>query len=254
MISISVEISKRKKEKKHKIHADCSVVVVAGGSSERFGADKLASLLAGTPVLAYSLAIFQSCEYVKEIVLVVADGKIESAAELVHKYGLSKVSKVVLGGATRLESALSGVSECDPSSRLIAVHDGARPLASQKVISAAIEMAYTKRAVVPAVQARDTIKLAENGAVTSTPERESAFLIQTPQVFEPVIIKGALTNALEKGLQISDDAQAVEALGFTVYLSQGSEENIKITTPQDLLLAEAILSFRRASAEAGRAL
>jgi 2-C-methyl-D-erythritol 4-phosphate cytidylyltransferase len=251
MLSILVKVSKRKKRK---IRANCSVVVVAGGTSERFGADKLEAPLSGTPVLAYSLGIFQNSEFVKEIVLVVADGKLESAAALVDEYGFSKVSKVVLGGATRLESALSGVSECDPGAKLIAVHDGARPLVSQEVISAASELAYTKRAVVPAGRVRDTIKLAKDGAVTSTPEREGAFLVQTPQVFEPVIIKGALTNALEKGLQISDDAQAVEALGFTVYLSQGSEENIKITTPLDMVFAQSILSFRRGAAEAGRAL
>ena len=146
-----------------------------------------------------------------------------------------------------MESALSGVSETDPRADLIAVHDGARPLIAPKIIEDAVLTAKKYRAAVPAVPTKDTVKLANKSAVYSTPERAEVFSVQTPQVFMPEIIKGALTNALVEDLTVYDDAQAVEALGFTVYLSEGSEENIKITTPLDLLLAETILYSRSLS-------
>lgn len=231
---------------------DCSVVVVAAGSSDRFGADKMLAPLLGTPVIAYSLAVFQCCGYVKEIVVVVPDGKLETIAQLCDEQGFTKVSKIVLGGATRVESALSGASECRADAGLIAIHDGARPLVSLNVINRAIECAQVYRAAVPAIASRDTVKIAPKGVVSSTPDRREAFSAQTPQVFDPVIIKGALTNALSHDLTVFDDASAVEALGFPVYISEGSEENIKITTPLDLKLAETILTQRKIAARVNR--
>lgn len=229
----------------------CSAVIVAAGSSERFGSDKIMAPLMGTPVLAYSLMVFDACEYISEIIVVTAAEKIETVAKLCDDYNISKVNKIVCGGATRAESALSGVSEISRSSNLIAIHDGARPLVSHAVLDKAIECALTHRAVVPAISSKDTVKIAKMGEVIETPERSDVFSIQTPQVFEPNIIKGALSDAVVKNLPITDDASAVEALGFKVYLSEGSEENIKITTPLDIKLAETILRSRRVSAENG---
>ncbi|NLW65788.1 MAG: 2-C-methyl-D-erythritol 4-phosphate cytidylyltransferase [Clostridiales bacterium] len=223
----------------------CSAVVVAGGSAERFGSDKIMAPLMETPVLAYSLMVFNACEYVTEIVVVAAPGKIEEIAELCDDYNIQKVTKVVVGGATRAESALSGVSETSSSSNLIAIHDGARPLVTQEVVKSAIECAFHHKAAVAAVPARDTVKIVPSKTVLSTPKRSQVYSVQTPQVFEPNIIKGALTDALMKELPITDDASAVEALGFNVFLSQGSEENIKLTTPLDMKLAETILLSRR---------
>lgn len=223
----------------------CSAVIVAGGSAKRFGCDKIMAPLMETPVLAYSLMVFNSCEYVTEIVVVTVSDKIEEVAKLCDDYNIQKVSKIVIGGATRAESALSGVSETSHSSNLIAIHDGARPLVTSEVVKSAIECAFHYKAAVAAVPARDTVKIVPQKTVLSTPTRSQVYSIQTPQVFEPNIIKGALTDALMKELPITDDASAVEALGFNVYLSQGSEENIKLTTPLDMKLAETILLSRR---------
>lgn len=223
----------------------CSAVILAAGSSTRFGEDKLSTLLNGIPVLAYALSVFESSDYIHEIVVVTESEKIVPVAELCDHYHFNKVSKVVCGGATRLESALSGASETDPSAKLIAIHDGARPLVTRQLIDEAIEAALRYQAAIPAIPARDTVKLLSGGFVSETPEREKVVNAQTPQVFVPELIKGALTNALQKGLNVSDDAQAAELLGFPVYITQGSEENIKITTPQDLMLAECILAARR---------
>jgi len=228
----------------------CTAVVVAAGSSRRFGSDKLFAELAGIPVLARSLMTLENCGYISEIIVVTEAEKIAQAAELCDKYEIHKATKVVCGGSTRLESALSGVCEADRSCDLIAVHDGARPLVTPEIVERTIECAFRNRAAVPAVPSKDTVKLVSGSFVKETPEREGVRCIQTPQVFLPEIIKGALTNALQKGISVSDDASAVELLGFPVCLTEGCEENIKITTPLDLEIAEIILGSgkRRAGA------
>ncbi|MFB0919588.1 MAG: 2-C-methyl-D-erythritol 4-phosphate cytidylyltransferase [Oscillospiraceae bacterium] len=226
----------------------CSAVIVAGGSSTRFGSDKLFAPLCGIPVLAYSLTTFENCEYISEIVVVTESEKIAQVAELCDRFGISKVTKVVCGGESRLESALSGVSETDKKSDLIAVHDGARPLVTSKIIEDAIKGAYKYKAAVPAIPARDTVKILSGSFTSETPDRASTFCAQTPQVFIPELVKGALTSALQKGTAVSDDASAVEMLGFSVFVTEGSEENIKITTPLDLKFAECILAERRGRA------
>lgn len=223
----------------------CSAVVVAAGSSQRFGCDKLFALLGGIPVLAYSLATLESCDYITEIVVVTECDKITQVAQLCADYNINKASKIVCGGQTRLESALSGVSETDKNVHLIAIHDGARPLVTRAVIDGVIEAAYRHKAAVPGIASRDTVKIVKDAFVTETPDRKDAFTVQTPQVFVPELIKGALTNALQKALTAYDDASAVEMLGFPVFISEGSEENLKITTPLDLRLAETILAVRR---------
>jgi len=223
----------------------CSVVVVAAGSSNRFGSDKLFANLCGTPVLAYSLTTLEACRYIEEIIVVTESEKIVRVAELCQSYNISKATKIVCGGSTRLESALSGVSETNRKCDLIAIHDGARPLVTAKIVEEVIEAAYQYQAAVPAIPVRDTVKILENGFVAETPKRASVFGAQTPQVFVPELIKGALTDALQKNILVSDDASAVELLGFSVCVTEGSEENIKLTTPLDLTFAECILASRR---------
>lgn len=228
----------------------CSAVIVAAGTSNRFGTDKLAAPLGSIPVLARTLSVFEGCKVINEIIVVTESEKIMDVAALCEQFNISKARKIVCGGETRLESALSGVSESSQKATLIAIHDGARPLVTEKLIESAIACAAKYRAAVPAVASKDTVKLASKHRVTETPERSGVFCIQTPQVFLPEIIKGALTAALTDNLPVTDDAQAVEALGFPVYLSEGSEENIKITTPLDLMLAETILYCRKCDEEA----
>ena len=137
-----------------------------------------------------------------------------------------------------------GLRETDPQASLIAIHDGARPFLPLEVLEQTIETARQRGAAAPALPVKDTIKVAREGVVQQTPDRARLFGVQTPQVFEASLIKGALTKAWEEGAVLTDDCSAVERIGFPVCLTQGSEENIKITTPRDLTWGEAILAER----------
>lgn len=223
----------------------CSVVIVAAGSSTRMGEDKLMLELCGVPVLARSILAFDACEFVDEIVIVTQSEKIVDIAHLCEKYGAKKVTKIVVGGDTRAVSALAGLSEINPDARLAAIHDGARPLVSQEIIKNTIHQAALNKAAAPGVKLKDTVKRIENGMVADTPDRESLVAIQTPQVFWQELIKGALTNAVEKNLTITDDCSAVEAMGIPVYVTEGSYDNLKITTPEDVAAAEWIIRSRK---------
>ena len=157
---------------------------------------------------------------------------------------LGKVRKIVVGGETRSASVLAGIREADPASELIAVHDGDRPLVPVEIIDTVIEKAAQRGAAAPAVPVKDTIKRALGGVVAGTPDRSELYAVQTPQVFEHGLILGALEKALSDGAELTDDCSAVERIGMPVCLVQGSYDNIKLTTPEDLAVAEAILERR----------
>ena len=223
----------------------CSAVIVAAGSSQRMGSDKLLHNLGIMPVLARTLLVFQDCELVDEIVVVTRMEKLEEVAELCKKYRIEKASKVICGGATRMESALAGVSEVKEKAKLIAIHDGARPLVSVELIENTVRAAAKYKAAVPAIKSVDTLKLAEDGeTVTGSLDRELVLRVQTPQVFDADLIKGALTFAAEKKLPLTDDCSAVELMGVKARIVPGEEDNIKLTTPRDMLFAAAILKDR----------
>lgn len=223
----------------------CSAVIVAAGSSQRMGSDKLLHNLGIMPVLARTLLVFQDCELVDEIVVVTRMEKLEEVAELCKKYCIEKASKVICGGATRMESALAGVSEVKKKAKLIAIHDGARPLVSVELIENTVRAAAKYKAAVPAIKSVDTLKLAEDGeTVTGSLDRELVLRVQTPQVFDADLIKGALTFAAEKKLPLTDDCSAVELMGVKARIVPGEEDNIKLTTPRDMLFAAAILKDR----------
>ena len=223
----------------------CSAVIVAAGSSQRMGSDKLLHNLGIMPVLARTLLVFQDCELVDEIVVVTRMEKLEEVADLCKKYRIEKASKVICGGATRMESALAGVSEVKKKAKLIAIHDGARPLVSVELIENTVRAAAKYKAAVPAIKSVDTLKLAEDGeAVTGSLDRELVLRVQTPQVFDADLIKGALTFAAEKKLPLTDDCSAVELMGVKARIVPGEEDNIKLTTPRDMLFAAAILKDR----------
>jgi 2-C-methyl-D-erythritol 4-phosphate cytidylyltransferase len=224
----------------------CAAVVLAAGGSIRMGSDKILARLEELPVLARTLRPFQNCECISEIVVVTSAEKLLEVTELCREYNIGKVSKVVAGGKTRAESALTGVSEVSSRAELIAVHDGARPLVTEDLIRRTVEAASKKLAAVPAIRSTDTLKTAgEDGAIVGTVDRESTWRIQTPQVFKADLIKGALTKAMKQGLPLTDDSSAMDLLGVTTYIVEGDEENIKLTRPLDLLLAAAILRDRR---------
>ena len=236
----------RKLAQKKDLPPVCSAVVLAAGSSERMGSDKILAELAGMPVLVRALTPFQESEYVEEIVVVTRADRINRIADLVKEYKLDKVSKVVCGGNTRMESALAGVSEVKAEAKLIAIHDGARPLVSRELIASTVQAARDYLAAVPALPSTDTLKTVDkNGAVIGAVDRSATVRVQTPQVFTADLIKGALTAAVTKGLTLTDDCSAIARMGVKTQTVPGEEDNIKLTTPRDLWLAEAILQERR---------
>ncbi|MCI7136764.1 MAG: 2-C-methyl-D-erythritol 4-phosphate cytidylyltransferase [Clostridiales bacterium] len=239
-VNMIIPCCRKKEETPH-----CSAVIVAAGSSQRMGSDKLLHNLGIMPVLARTLLVFQDCELVDEIVVVTRMEKLEEVAELCKKYRIEKASKVICGGATRMESALAGVSEVKKKAKLIAIHDGARPLVSVELIENTVFAAAKYKAAVPAIKSVDTLKLAEDGeTVTGSLDRELVLRVQTPQVFDADLIKGALTFAAEKKLPLTDDCSAVELMGVKARIVPGEEDNIKLTTPRDMLFAAAILKDR----------
>lgn len=223
----------------------CSAVIVAAGSSQRMGSDKIMAKLGAMPVIARTVLAFENNPMIDEIIIVTKTEKLEEIAKLCHDNGLHKVKHVVSGGATRMESALAGVSAARHEAELIAIHDGARPLVSQDVITRVILAAQKYRSAVPVVPSTDTLKsVDDHGFITGTVDRVSTVRVQTPQVFEADLIKGALTKAVEKGLTLTDDCSAMDMMGVKTVTVEGDPENLKITTPDDLVAARAIVDSR----------
>lgn len=222
----------------------CSAVVVAAGSSQRMGEDKLFVLLANIPALARALAALQESPYIDEIVVVTKSEKIPDVAALCRAYDLDKVRHIAAGAENRTGSALAGVRLCSDSAGLIAIHDGGRPLVTGDIIARAVTAAAEYGAAAPAVAVKDTVRQARGGVVLKTLERSELYLMQTPQVFEAGLIRRALEDAVRLGLSLTDDCQAVMLLDAQVHLVEGSEENIKLTTPADVRVATAILNER----------
>lgn len=223
----------------------CTAIIVAAGNSQRMGRDKILMPLGDRPVIAHTLAAFQKCEHIDEIIVVTKFEILQEIADICHDYKIDKTSKIVRGGRTRAESALLGVSEANDKSTLIAIHDGARPFVSAALIDRAVNSAKVNHAVAPAVYSTDTVRIVNTkGVVVSTPNRDTVALIQTPQVFDADLIKNALTKAVEKNMRITDDCSAVEALGVKVTVVAGEQTNIKLTSSTDAYLAEKILADR----------
>lgn len=223
----------------------CAAVVAAAGSSRRMeGRDKLFEPLGGTPVLARTLSALERSSRVNEIIVVTRRERLLEVGELCRVFGISKATKVIVGGDSREKSVLCGLMEVSPQAELIAIHDGARPFAGPDLIDAVIGRAEEIGAAVPAVKLRDTVKAAARGMVESTPPRESLVAVQTPQVFQAALIKAATQKAVEESWPVTDDCGAVERLGMRVALVEGLPENIKLTTPADFAMAEGILSWK----------
>lgn len=235
----------RLRKQKKAVRPWCSVVVPAAGDATRMeGQDKILAELCDWPVLMHTLKALECSSLIDEIIVVTRGDLIVTIGQLCKDFALAKVTKVIVGGATRTQSVLCGVREVSEKAQLIAVHDGARPLVPPEVIDEVILRATQCSAAAPAVPVKDTIKRAVGGLVEATLERESLFAVQTPQVFDADLILGALQKAESDGAIPTDDCSAVERMGMTVSLTRGSYENIKITTPVDLLMAEAILRER----------
>ena len=218
----------------------CGAVIVAAGNASRMGGiDKVMAPLNGEPMIVRTVRTFQSCDAVKEIVIVTREDLIPKITSLCGKY--DKVRAVVVGGKDRAESVKNGLGMLSSKVKLAAVQDGARPLITEAVIDRTVRAAHTYGAAAPAIPVKDTIKVVEGGIVTTTPDRATLKAIQTPQVFDIDLLKGALKKAFQNGAAITDDCSAVELLGYKVKIVEGDERNIKVTTPMDLKIAELLL-------------
>ncbi|MDR0381001.1 MAG: 2-C-methyl-D-erythritol 4-phosphate cytidylyltransferase [Oscillospiraceae bacterium] len=230
----------------------CAAVVPAAGHSRRMGeTDKLLCEVAGAPLLVHTLRALEACPDIDEVVVAARPDAFAAIGALVRRFGLSKVQHIVRGGGDRPRSVLNGLLAVSPFAALAAIHDGARPLVTPALISKTVKLAAETGAAAPAVPPKDTLKEARLNRVLSTPDRAALMLVQTPQVFDVGLIKGALTRALREGWAITDDCTALERMGMSVFLSEGSYENIKVTTPEDLVICEALLARRARAAEGG---
>ena len=218
----------------------CGAVIVAAGSASRMGGiDKVMAPLGGEPMILRTVRTFQNCGAIKEIVVVTREDLILPITELCG--GFDKVRAVVRGGDSRQASVKLGLSAFTDKMELAAVHDGARPLVSEAVIDRTVRAAHTYGGAAPVVSVKDTIKVFEGGFIASTPDRETLRAVQTPQVFDLDLLRGALEKADKDGAAVTDDCSAVERLGLKIRLVEGEERNLKVTTPMDLKIAEMLL-------------
>ncbi len=236
------------KEREEKTHPHCTAVVPAAGNSTRMaGCNKQFYSLRGIPVLARTLMNLEACRLVDEIVVATRPEEIPLVGTLAAEYHITKLTQVVAGGCSRGESVAKGAAACSSRTKLIAVHDGARPLGSPEMIDRVIALAAKTDAAVVTVPMKDTIKvMAPEGYIDHTPDRASLRAAQTPQVFDADLLKAAYARAAQRGIDYTDDCAAVEALGKHIYICDGENTNIKITTPEDLILAAAILEAQDA--------
>ena len=226
-------------------HPYCSAIVAAAGSSRRMdGENKLLLPLGGKPVLAHTLQAIDAARSVNEIIIAAREEDLVRFAELCKAWGIAKPVKVVVGGKTREESVLRAAMEANADADLLAVQDGARPFVTPELIDAVVEAARVNFAAAPAIPVKDTVKVAVDGIVRETPDRSMLFAVQTPQVFDAQLLRAALQSAVDAGVSLTDDCSAVERMGKEIYLTEGLEENMKITTPLDMILAEAIWEKR----------
>jgi 2-C-methyl-D-erythritol 4-phosphate cytidylyltransferase len=202
--------------------------------------------LGGREVLTRTLEVFEACMAIDEILVVVAAEHCVLCQEtIVERYGLRKVRGVVAGGATRQESVWRGLQHVAADVELVVVHDGVRPLVTERLIQRTLASASRYGAAIAAVPLKDTLKrVSEAHEVESTVPRERLWRIQTPQAFRHVLLRTAFQHAWQQDLQATDEAGLIEALGYPVKIVPGDEHNIKITTPDDLVFCEAFLRYR----------
>ena len=218
-----------------------AVIVAAGSSSRMGGVDKLFLRLDGVPVLVRAVRPFCETDLVGEIVIVCREKDLGLLWDWQREYALTRVRAIVVGGASRQATVFAGVRALSEGCSLIAIHDGARCFVSPAVIGDAALTAHRTRAACAGVPMRDTVKRAgESGVISATLPRDDLFLAQTPQVFERALYLEAMAQAEASGMDYTDDCQLVEALGQPVTLSKGSMLNFKLTTPEDLCLAQAL--------------
>ena len=221
-------------------------IIPSAGVGSRMGSRKKNYLtLLDRPVLAHTLEAFEKAPSIHSVVVVVPAGDEEFCRdEIVSKYGFKKVVAVVAGGAERQDSVQNGIKAAGDGFHVIAVHDGARPLVTPGIIEAVIKAAIEHGAAIAAVPVKDTIKEASGGFVKRTVPREALLSVQTPQAFSTDVLGKAFKKAAEDNFTGTDESSLVERAGFAVKVVEGSYENMKITTPEDMAFAECVLKER----------
>lgn len=225
-----------------------AAVIVAGGSGKRMGTSikKQYLKIKDKEVLAHTVEKFQQCREVDEIIVVTGEEDIDYVKHLLEMYGFHKVKAVVAGGLERQNSVYNGLNAMSKEVRYVLIHDGARPFVTRDIIKKGLEAAYEHGACIVAVPVKDTIKQVNpKGCVEHTPKREMLWSVQTPQVFSVPLIMEAHEQAIREGVLGTDDSMLVESLGKQVYVVKGEYSNIKITTPEDLIVAEALIETKK---------
>lgn len=234
-----------KREKPQETPPFVSVVIVAAGNATRMGGvDKQFLSIGDAPVLLHTVRAFAMLPDVREIIIATKEESIPKVFSLLKEYAVPKIKDIVRGGKNRAESVAAAVSRISQDTQYIAIHDGARPLVTSTCIEETLQAAYAHGAAATGVRVKDTIKVVgEDGRILSTPDRSTLWAVQTPQVFATSLYVDALKN-VPNSAQFTDDCKLMEEAGVPVYMVEGSYENIKITTPEDIVVANAILEGR----------
>lgn len=223
-----------------------TAIIVAGGKGKRMGGpiNKQYIKIGGKEILARTTQVFQSIDEINEIIIVCAEDEIEYCKEnIIEKYELSKVVKIVSGGAERQDSVWNGLNSCDRDTDIVVIHDGARPFVTGEIIKESIKCAVECGACTSAIPVKDTIKrVGEDKYSIDTPSRKGLYAVQTPQTFKYDLILEAHKQSRYMNILATDDTTLVENMGVRVKVIDGSNFNIKITTNEDLIFADAILN------------
>ena len=222
-----------------------SAIILAGGSSTRIGGSKTKQLVPvmGVPTVVRTISVFENCKFINEIIIVAKGSEMALYDDWKIKYGWKKVKKIVLGGSDRQSSVLNGFKSISDKSEYVYIHDGARCLVTEEMIRNVGHAACIHGAAIAAQKATDTVKVIDDKKL-STIDRNNVWLAQTPQVFMTEMYRAAVYTAKTNGTVATDDASLVEALGFEVFTVDCGKENMKITSPCDFAIAEAILKYR----------
>ena len=225
-----------------------AALIPAAGRGLRMGGQtpKQFLMLGEWPLIVHSLRTIHAVSAIREVLLMVPEGlEGDWSEKIVHTYGLAKVARVFTGGATRQDSVSNGLDQVLPGTDVVVIHDGVRPFATQTMFEHCIQTAAEIGGAIMAMKVQDTTKrVSDDGVVKETIDRDGLWAAQTPQAFRYDVLVAALEDARADGIQMTDEASLVERLGYTVQVHESTSENLKITTPQDLALAEVLLHRR----------
>lgn len=227
-----------------KICLNTTAIIVAGGTGSRMGSEipKQFIEVMGKPIISYTINAFSKCDEVTDIIIVTLPEYLVYCKDIVDSFNFKKVSKIVSGGNSRSESVYNGLKELKDDCQIVAIHDGVRPMITPETVSATVSAAFEYGCAAVGVRMKDTIKVADdNGFIKHTADRDKLWQIQTPQTFKKNIIKSLYENYLKNGHTATDDCFIAEQAGYKIKIVEGSYENIKITTPQDIYIMKGLL-------------